>query len=194
VDIAPLDPDADPVRDARAIVAELKKFDKELAAKPRWLVLNKRDLMPDDEAEKRARAIVRSLRFRGPHFLISGATGRGTRGACGCCYELFGGAGARGTRSRIVCRRNSRRAAGFNLKTTGRGGYCGGKRQSCRFFTIAFITASLHCANTSSQSALVSRGFIAVDDLLVHQSVNDGDGFLVAGRGRFLISRQRWLP
>jgi GTP-binding protein len=79
VDIAPLDPDADPVKDARSIVAELKKFDAELAAKPRWLVLNKRDLMPDDEAEKRARQIVRSLRFRGPHFLISGATGRGTR-------------------------------------------------------------------------------------------------------------------
>src|ERR1700761_3920315 len=79
VDIAPLDPDADPVKDARSIVAELKKFDAELAAKPRWLVLNKRDLMPDDEAEKRARQIVRSLRFRGPHFLVSGATGRGTR-------------------------------------------------------------------------------------------------------------------
>jgi GTP-binding protein len=67
------------LKHARAIVAELKKFDKELAAKPRWLVLNKRDLMPDDEAEKRARAIVRSLRFRGPHFLVSGATGRGTK-------------------------------------------------------------------------------------------------------------------
>lgn len=79
VDIAPLDPDADPVRDARAIVAELKNFDDELAAKPRWLVLNKRDLMPDKEAEKRARAIIRSLRYRGPHFLISGATGRGTK-------------------------------------------------------------------------------------------------------------------
>ncbi|MDB6157605.1 MAG: obgE [Gammaproteobacteria bacterium] len=79
VDIAPVDPDADPVRDARAIVSELKKFDKDLAAKPRWLVLNKRDLMPDDEAEQRARAIVRSLRFREPHFLISGATGRGTK-------------------------------------------------------------------------------------------------------------------
>src|SRR5215472_11692274 len=79
VDIAPLDPDADPVKDARAIVAELKKFDKSLAQKPRWLVLTKRDLLPDDEAEKRARAIVRSLRFRGPHFLISGATGRGTK-------------------------------------------------------------------------------------------------------------------
>jgi GTP-binding protein len=79
VDIAPLEPDADPVRDVRAIVAELKKFSKELAGKPRWLVLNKRDLLPDAEAQKRARAIVRSLRFRGPHFLISGATGQGTR-------------------------------------------------------------------------------------------------------------------
>ena len=79
VDIAPLDPDADPVKDARAIVAELKKFDQDLAAKPRWLVLNKRDLMPGEEAEKRARAILRSLRYRGPHFLISGATGRGTK-------------------------------------------------------------------------------------------------------------------
>ncbi|HEY4214462.1 MAG TPA: GTPase ObgE [Steroidobacteraceae bacterium] len=79
VDICPVDPEADPVRDARAIAAELKKFSKELAAKPRWLVLNKSDLLPEKEAEKRARAIVRSLRFRGPHFLISGATGRGTK-------------------------------------------------------------------------------------------------------------------
>src|ERR1700735_445216 len=79
VDIAPPDPDADPVKDARAIVAELKKFDKSLALKPRWLVMTKRDLMPDDEAEQRAREIVRRLRFRGPQFLISAATGRGTQ-------------------------------------------------------------------------------------------------------------------
>ena len=79
VDIAPLDPDADPVRDARAIVAELKKFSKDLAKKPRWLVLTKRDLLPDEDAEKRAREIVRRLRFRGPHFLVSAATGRGTK-------------------------------------------------------------------------------------------------------------------
>ena len=46
---------------------------------PRWLILNKRDLLPDDEAEKVARDIVRRLRFKGPHFLISGATGRGTK-------------------------------------------------------------------------------------------------------------------
>jgi GTPase len=79
VDIAPSDPAADPVRDARAIVAELKKFSKDLGTKPRWLVINKRDLLPDDEAEERARDIVRRLRYKGPVHLISAATGRGTR-------------------------------------------------------------------------------------------------------------------
>ncbi|MGH8259145.1 MAG: GTPase ObgE, partial [Steroidobacteraceae bacterium] len=79
VDIAPIDPEADPVRDARAIAAELKKFSSELAARPRWLVLNKRDLLPPEEAEQRAKEIVRRLRHRGPRFLISGATGHGTR-------------------------------------------------------------------------------------------------------------------
>src|SRR4029079_14520533 len=49
VDIAPFDPDADPVRDARAIVDELRKYDAALAAKPRWLILNKLDLVPEDE-------------------------------------------------------------------------------------------------------------------------------------------------
>ena len=67
------------MKDARAIVAELKKFDKSLGLKPRWLVMTKRDLLPDDEAEARARDIVRRLRFRGPHFLVSAATGRGTK-------------------------------------------------------------------------------------------------------------------
>ncbi|MFO0509675.1 MAG: hypothetical protein ACK51K_03375, partial [Gammaproteobacteria bacterium] len=46
---------------------------------PRWLVLNKSDLLPPGEAEKKAKAIVRSLRFKGPWFLISGATGTGTK-------------------------------------------------------------------------------------------------------------------
>lgn len=78
VDIAPLDPEADPVKDARAIVAELKKFSADLAEKPRWLVLNKSDLLPPDEAQQRAKDIIRRLRWKGPHFLISGATGAGT--------------------------------------------------------------------------------------------------------------------
>src|SRR6185437_4930408 len=79
VDMAPPDPEADPVRDARAIIAELKKFSGELAARPRWLVLNKRDLLPAADAERRAAEIVRRLRYRGPRFLISAATGQGTR-------------------------------------------------------------------------------------------------------------------
>ncbi len=62
VDVAPFDPDADPVRDARAIVAELRKYDPELAAKPRWLVLNKIDVVPPDERQARVDALVSALR------------------------------------------------------------------------------------------------------------------------------------
>jgi GTPase len=78
VDIAPLDPATDPVKEVRAIVTELKNFSADLAEKPRWLLLNKSDLLPPPEAAARAKDIVRRLRFRGPHFLISGATGEGT--------------------------------------------------------------------------------------------------------------------
>ena len=79
VDIAPPDPDADPVRDARAIAAELKKFSPALVKTPRWLVLNKLDLFEAAEGERRCREIVRRLRWKGPVFRISGATGQGTR-------------------------------------------------------------------------------------------------------------------
>lgn len=79
VDMLPPDPEADPVVDARNIVAELKKFDPALGKKSRWLVINKRDLLPDEEAEKLAADIARRLRYKGPLFLISAATGRGTR-------------------------------------------------------------------------------------------------------------------
>jgi GTP-binding protein len=82
VDIAPPDPDADPVAGARAIVGELRKFSPELAKKSRWLVLNKIDLMPPEECEERCREIVRRLRFRGPVFRISGVTGAGTKQLC----------------------------------------------------------------------------------------------------------------
>jgi GTP-binding protein len=78
VDIAPSDPNADPVKDARTIVGELKKFAAELAAKERWLVINKIDLLEPKEAQKRAKDIVRRLRWKGPVLLISGATGAGT--------------------------------------------------------------------------------------------------------------------
>lgn len=78
VDIAPPDPDADPVKDARSIAAELKKFGGDLADKERWLVLNKLDLMPEDEAEARCKEIIRRLRWKGPVFRISGLARQGT--------------------------------------------------------------------------------------------------------------------
>jgi GTPase len=82
VDIAPPDPDADPVAGAREIVGELRKFSPELAKKKRWLVLNKIDLLPPGEREERCAQIVRRLRFKGPVFRISGATGEGTKALC----------------------------------------------------------------------------------------------------------------
>jgi GTP-binding protein len=62
VDMVPFDPDADPVHDARAIVAELRKYDPGLAAKPRWLVLNKIDLIPLEERQARIDAFVAQLK------------------------------------------------------------------------------------------------------------------------------------
>ncbi len=78
VDIAPVDPAADPVRDANSIVAELNKFSADLETKPRWLVLNKSDLLLPEEATAKAIAIARALKYSGPAFLISGATRGGT--------------------------------------------------------------------------------------------------------------------
>src|SRR6185369_2505175 len=89
IDIAPLDPQADPVKDARAIVAELKKYDPALAAKPRWLILNKKDLLPAEEAEARALQIAKKLKATGPMFLLSGATGEGTRELCEAVMKLL---------------------------------------------------------------------------------------------------------
>jgi len=79
VDIAPPDPAADPVADARAVVNELGKFDPGLADKPRWLVLNKIDLVPEDERAARTQAFAKALRYEGPLFAISAIDGRGCR-------------------------------------------------------------------------------------------------------------------
>jgi GTP-binding protein len=70
VDLAPFD-QTDPVAQARAIVKELKAYDPALQAKPRWLVLNKIDMIPAAERERRVREFVRRLRWKGPVFAIS---------------------------------------------------------------------------------------------------------------------------
>jgi GTP-binding protein len=79
VDLAPFDPEADPVRDARAIVRELRRHDPALHAKPRWLVLNKLDLVPAAEREDRVRAFVRAYRWKGPVFAVAAVSGEGCR-------------------------------------------------------------------------------------------------------------------
>jgi GTP-binding protein len=79
VDLAPFDPEADPVQTVRAIARELKRYDTALAAKPRWLVFNKADLLDDDEAERRVRAHVQRLRWKGPVHMISAVRQSGTR-------------------------------------------------------------------------------------------------------------------
>jgi len=71
VDLAPFDADVDPVKQARAIVAELKKYDPKLHAKTRWLVLNKLDMVPVEEREARVADFVRRFRWKGPVFAVS---------------------------------------------------------------------------------------------------------------------------
>jgi GTP-binding protein len=79
VDMAPFDEAVDPVAQAKAIVAELKKFDPELYNKPRWLVLNKLDMVPTEEREARVKDFVKRMRYKGPVFEISALTREGTQ-------------------------------------------------------------------------------------------------------------------
>ncbi len=95
VDLSPFDPEADPVRDARAIVNELRKYDPALADKPRWLVLNKIDMIPAEEREQRVAEFVAKLRkgrgrnaFRVDRvFAVSGLTREGCEPLMLAIYE-----------------------------------------------------------------------------------------------------------
>lgn len=80
VDLAPFD-NVDPVKEAKAIVKELKKYDESLFEKPRWLVLNKLDMVPDEERVKRVKDFVKRFGWKGPVFEISALTRDG-------CSEL----------------------------------------------------------------------------------------------------------
>jgi GTP-binding protein len=77
VDFAPFDENVDPVQQAKAIVAELKKYDAKLHDKPRWLVLNKLDMVPAEEREARVKDFIKRMRYKGPVFQISALTREG---------------------------------------------------------------------------------------------------------------------
>ena len=82
IDLSPFDETADPVAQARALIAELEKYDPELARNPRWLVLNKLDLVPENERAEKVRDLVSRLQWDGPVFEISAYTKTG-------CHELM---------------------------------------------------------------------------------------------------------
>lgn len=79
IDFAPFDDTGDPVHEARAIVEELRKYDETLYDKPRWLVLNKVDLLPDETRDERVAAFVSAYGWTGPVFVISALTGIGCK-------------------------------------------------------------------------------------------------------------------
>jgi GTP-binding protein len=87
VDIAPFDDAVDPVVQAKAIVAELKKYDPGLHAKPRWLVLNKIDMVPQEQRDAIVRDFVRRLRWKGPVFQISALARTGLEPLLHAVYE-----------------------------------------------------------------------------------------------------------
>ena len=79
VDISPFDPEADPVHDAHAILEELRKYDTSLYEKPRWLVINKIDLVPAEDRGERISALVAGYGQVERHFAISAINGDGCR-------------------------------------------------------------------------------------------------------------------
>jgi len=79
VDVSPYGGSGDPIDDARKIVAELEKYSAELAAKERWLVLNKIDQLPEDERESRCQSVIDGLGWQGPVFRISALSSIGTQ-------------------------------------------------------------------------------------------------------------------
>jgi GTPase len=87
VDLAPFDDSVDPVAQAKAIAGELKKYDEGLFHKPRWLVLNKLDMVPSDERVARVKDFVKRLRFKGPVFEISALTREGCEPLVKAIYQ-----------------------------------------------------------------------------------------------------------
>jgi GTP-binding protein len=82
VDVAPLDDSTDPVESVRAIAGELERFSPELAARDRWLVLNKIDLLAPDARQAHCEALVERLGYTGPVYHVSASSGEGCKELC----------------------------------------------------------------------------------------------------------------
>ena len=82
VDVAPLD-GSDPGEAATAVIRELEAFSPTLARRPRWLVLNKTDLVDETTLSECRDRVVAALNWSGPVYAISAVAGRGTERLCG---------------------------------------------------------------------------------------------------------------
>ncbi len=82
IDVLPAESDQPPVESARKILLELKKYDESLHQKPRWLVLNKIDLLNQDEQSEICEAIVDGLKWKGPVYRISALNKEGVKLIC----------------------------------------------------------------------------------------------------------------
>ncbi len=81
IDIAPFD-GSDPVAQAKIILQELKQYGHHLYTKPRWLILNKTDLLDATELEEKKQAIITGLDWQGPVYTMSALSKTGTRAIC----------------------------------------------------------------------------------------------------------------
>ena len=88
VDIAPVD-DTDVAAQVRAIEQELAKFNPELLERPRWLVLNKADMLPEDERHAVAQRIIAELGWTQPWFLVSAIARENTMAVCQQVQQFF---------------------------------------------------------------------------------------------------------
>lgn len=79
VDIAPFDDNVDPVAEAKAIAEELRKYDEGLYNKPRWLVLNKIDMLPADERDAKRVEFLKAFGWDAPSYCISALSGEGCK-------------------------------------------------------------------------------------------------------------------
>lgn len=88
VDMMPYD-GSTPDQNARVIESELETFSPTLAAGDRWLVLNKIDLLPEDEVEGQCQQVVDALGWEGPVFRMSGLASQGTKALCAAIMDYI---------------------------------------------------------------------------------------------------------
>lgn len=85
IDLLPAD-GSDPVENTFTIINELEQYSEKLTGKPRWLVFNKVDLMPEDEANEKIQEILDALAWEDKYYRISALNRLGTQELC---YDLM---------------------------------------------------------------------------------------------------------